>query len=193
MRAGWSSAPYQPDDVRLRLTPLAFLVIRSSDLLALQFRMNGLALQAIAGQIPELVIAQPGQVGTLSVTFPPQHMAEEAYYAIVDGYQLPSDPNPTEPAKSPIAVRLAGETTLAFAVPDDLDPIPLSLDSLLDWSAYTLLPTVPGSAANPLTTSIELPYRLMLSPDAKAGFANTDFASNGQRPGGSLAGQTGDV
>jgi PLD-like domain len=174
--------PPQPGDVRLRVTPAVFNVIRPTDLLALQFRFDDLALQAIDGQVPEVVIATPGQAGTLSVVFPPQHMAEEAYYEGAEGLgqkdQTPPDPIAPDPLGTPpIAIRLAGETRLAFAVPGDRSPKPLTLDSLLDWSEYTLVPSPPASMGNGLTTSIELPYRLMLSPDAKAGFANTNFSS----------------
>jgi len=180
--------PMQPGDVRLRVTPAAFNVIRPSDLLALQFRFDGVALRAIDGQVPELVIAQAGQAGTLSVLFPPQHMAEEAYYDAEakdfrQDKQTPPDPSESDqPPEPPIAIRLAGQTRLAFAVPGDLSPKPLTLDSLLDWSAYTLVPSAPGSTSNALATSIELPYRLMLSPDAKAGFANTNFPSLDSKP-----------
>jgi len=172
----------QLGDVRLRVTPLAFNVIRASDLLAVQLRFDGVALQGIDGQVPELVIAQSGQAGTLSVVFPPQHMAEEAYYAGAEGFgqqnQTPPDPIAPDPLGTPsIGIRLAGETRLAFAIPGDVSPKPLTIDSLLDWSAYALVPSPRVGAANALTTSIELPYRIMLSPDARAGFANTNFSS----------------
>jgi hypothetical protein len=159
--------PAQAGDIRLRVTPFAFSVIRPTDLLVLQFRFSGVALRGIDGQSPELVAAEAGHAGTLSVVLPPQHTAEEAYYAEVKGFgqdnQTPPDPAPDSLAEPPIGISVAGETRLAFAIPGDLSAKPLTLDGLLDWSAYALVPSSPGARGNKLTTSIELPYRLMLS------------------------------
>ena len=167
----------QPGDVRLHLTPLAFQVTRASDLLLLRFQLEGLAARAIDGQPPSLVIEQQGQAGTLTVIFPPQHMAEEAYYAEAGGFEQGGDPGPGKLAPPPIPVRLAGETRLVFLVPAHQTPKPLTLDNLLDWSSYSLSPSLPGDTDN-RCTSVELPYRLMLSPGPDAAFAVGNSAAD---------------
>jgi hypothetical protein len=85
---------------------------------------------------------------------------------------------------------LAGPSRLAFLVPDNVLPLPYTLVALLDWSSWT--PLVPANAlpANPdLTasqpngarptdreTAIELPFRLLLSPDSSGRWAHSPIA-----------------
>jgi hypothetical protein len=87
---------------------------------------------------------------------------------------------PQPPGATPI--RMSGPSRLAFQLPNDLHDIPYSIAGLLDWSRLTLiLPpagSVPAGASNlpgqsppaiaepgPDETALELPYRLVLSPN----------------------------
>ena len=100
----------------------------------------------------QLVRDGPGPA-YLVLTFPPQHLAEEAYFTTVEGYQVapPPPPNLPEPQPPdddagretgdelgdiPIDVRLAGWSTLAFIVRDNQLPI--------DWTLEGLLLALPG-------------------------------------------------
>jgi hypothetical protein len=181
----------QHGDVRLRISVPSFNVLRPEDLLALKFRFEGMALLGSDGEAPGLAIAQPGQQARLSVTFPPQHLVEHSYYSPDPTLLIPGDSPETETPdpNQPIAVRLGEESRLAFTVPSDAEPISLDLQSLLSWSKLvqdivkpaSYLPNqqpAPGEQVGPQQplseTSIELPYRLALSPNASAGWSHRD-------------------
>ena len=162
-------------------------LLRADDLLALRFDLVNLTMQTGAGQAPSLSRAHAGQPAFLVVNFPPQHIAEEAF-PLVDG-AIQNLANPPVPAV------LAGPTRLVFKIPDATATIPFTLEALLDWSSFEpqltpnalpfdaptgtgIVPRQPG----PLETGIELPYRLVLSPDASGGWAHrADVADHGGR------------
>ena len=96
----------------------------------------------------------------------------------------PTDPSVADPLGSPgtVGARMSGASRLAFALPDDLASIDYSIEALLDWSelvpllpaAATVLPgavSAAGTNPPPITepgsrrTAIELPYRMILSPN----------------------------
>jgi hypothetical protein len=176
----------QHGDVRFRVFGPGFSLLRSEDLLTLDFQFDGMALEGRDGQAPILVVAQAGQPGHLSVTFPPQHLAEQTY----------DQGSPQTAGPPPIAVRLAEQSRLAFTIPADAASIPLDLPSLLSWAA--LLPDAvkpgsylpgerpgPGEAVGPQQpvneTAIELPYRLTLSPNRGAGWSHrVEPVTNGE-------------
>lgn len=108
---------------------------------------------------------------------------------------LPADPDAGAPASEPLRfgtaparARAAGPSRLVFRLPDSGpgSSIPYTTAGLLNWSRLTpnLSPRAlpPGDAPNPmvaapappspLETAIELPYRLLLSPDANATWAH---------------------
>src|SRR4029450_511056 len=135
---------------------------------------------ANGGQAPRLVRIQPGLPAFVIVQFPPQHVAEQVFtedvHGALEGLLRP-----------PVGSILSGSSRLAFRVPDQTQAIPLTLEGLLDWTQYELavapsaLP--PGAESDvepaPLTpeqTAIELPYRLIISPDASAGWAHASQA-----------------
>jgi len=83
-------------------------------------------------------------------------------------------------------LRMSGLTRLAFRLPNDLDHVEYSIAGLLDWSRLiAVLPpaasvppghaNAPGQAPPPIAepgqaeTTIELPYRLLLSPNVTDG------------------------
>ncbi len=131
----------------------------------------------------------------LVVTFPPQNIAETAYFETTGTKEPPLPPGiPAPPAGFPPAGspplpgqtggRLARFTRLAFRVAANaaMPPISYSIEGLLDWTGLELvvtpladLPPTPSAAqiagapgiAPPgaRETAIELPYRLVLSPN----------------------------
>jgi len=107
------------------------------------------------------------------------------------------DPNYNTPPSNapltrvPLGSRAAGPSQLVFTLPDKDFEIPFSTEDLLDWSKWApeldpvikFDPTVkngppppaaPDSAKPPLAvTSIELPWRLMISPGVNGRWAHT--------------------
>jgi hypothetical protein len=143
-------------------------VLRADDLLDLRFEFKNLRLEQGAGG-PALVRVVAAAEAHVVVTFPPQHVAEQAF-----------DETLGAPDEPPVRALLAGPTRLAFRVPPALQRIPFSIDSILGWNALE-----PSLAANAGTsgsgspreprdteTAIEAPYRLVLSPDPKGGWAH---------------------
>ena len=160
-------------------------LLRTEDLLALQFEFINLDLFEAEGELPvrfmRLDEAQPAFV---IVHFPPQHVAEPDFH---EG-KTTADPL----APPPIESRIAGPSRLAFRIPDAIPFIVYSVRHLLDWSAWepsvAPLAAPPGATrgdfdplppiAPPLAeqTAIELPYRLFLSPHAGLGWTHAPEA-----------------
>jgi hypothetical protein len=148
---------------------LQFSVLRADDLLVLTFDCFNLRLDTPAGQPPRLSRVTAGQPAFVVVGLPPQHVAEQ--FMISNTLFGPS-------------TAMANPSRLAFQVADDLDAIPFTLEALLNWAGYSPSVTanavaqLPGPARPapaepaPTQTAIELPYRLVLSPDASAGWAH---------------------
>lgn len=144
--------------------PLSLGVLRAEDLLTLAFDCVNLRLESEPGAVPTLVRDDDKEPAYLIVRFPPQHLGEQ-----VDD-ELP---------ETPVESVLAGESRLVFAIPDELLPLRLMLANLLAWDRFTPvlspLAVPPGERASEpivppaaLETAIELPYRLILSPDDTA-------------------------
>lgn len=123
--------------------PLAVSVVRPEDLLVLKFEFRNLNLQIGQGQPPKLIPATGGQgrpgPPVLVVNFPPQHVAEQAFYEAEKSKELP---------KFPIEARLAGWSRLVFAIPNGMPFIPYTLSSLLNWSDYQQI-VAPAAAPPP--------------------------------------------
>jgi hypothetical protein len=180
-------------------------VERPTDLLSLQFRFDNMRL--ITGVFPRIVNAKDHGIGSVSVIFPPQHAAEEAFFHAtetalkpdvpVGPVELADDGDPQtntlqklkerldpdikssdEPDKPQPGIKFSGATNLAFHFPNDDYEIPCDIESLLNWTKWTPAvvpvaqskitfdPLQPSPIAKPgdFETSIELPYRLSLSP-----------------------------
>ncbi|MDQ1654097.1 MAG: hypothetical protein QOI35_3297, partial [Cryptosporangiaceae bacterium] len=129
-----------------------------------------------------IAVADATQPAFLVVHFPPQNVAERAYFAV--------DPNfPTQQGDetalmaAPVPSMLAGESRLAFRLLPGADPIPFTPEGLLNWTGLVLnvVPAAartingrPGPQAPASSqTSIEAPWGLMLSPDDGAGWAHS--------------------
>ena len=153
----------------------AIQVIRPVDLLVLRFAFTGFHLDLAAVGGPAWVPDTPGGAAYLSVEFPPQHIAEQ-FFPIND---LEEFPNPADPEKNPpIRHIAAAPSRLVFAIPAAVTAIRHTLKDLLNWSQLVpnLSPAVDRSAGatgtvdaqtgpDSLHTALEIPYRLMLSPD----------------------------
>ena len=100
---------------------------------------------------------------------------------------LPTDPDALS-MPGGAAVRMAGSSRLVFRLPATLHAVAYSIAGLLDWSqlepvlplAATVMPGASGrpgepappiAAPGPLETALELPYRLIISPNLMPGGA----------------------
>jgi hypothetical protein len=156
--------------------------LRADDLLALTFDFFNLRLDTTGGAQPRLVRITPGAPAFIVVELPAQHIAEQVFPQLDGGLAGLTPP--------PIASVMAAPTRLAFQLPDDLQAVPFTLRNLLDWVRFTTsvapnaLPDPPPADAGNLApaepaatqTAVEVPYRLVLSPDASAGWSHSAAA-----------------
>ncbi|CAA9263457.1 MAG: hypothetical protein AVDCRST_MAG93-2292, partial [uncultured Chloroflexia bacterium] len=147
----------------LPLDPLVIRALRKEDFLDLTFELVNLHAD---GEPPRLARSDANKPALLIVHFPPQHIVEEAF-------------GETEavPGSAPVRAVLAGPSRLVFELPDHQGDWPLTLETLLNWPAYTpvlapnaLLPpdatSGPGlDAPTAEQTALEIPTGLYLSPD----------------------------
>ena len=194
-------------DARLPLNlafwPLNLAILRPDDLLVLSVQAVNFRVDTSAPDRPRLVRDAPGEAAYLVYVFPPQSVAEQAFFETVQikgqdqsGINPPPStpplpgpqPLPTpETPKAPgsVAAWVAGQSRLVFRLPAGLDEVEFSIAGLLDWSQLEpVLPAaaqvLPGASSGPsgpppiaapgsLETSLELPYRLMMSPNVMPG------------------------
>jgi hypothetical protein len=181
---------------------LKFELLRPDDLLNLQVEVDNLLLDTSQEQDPALVLDDPNQPGYLIVTFPAQTIAEQAVFESSpseasnpqSGEPYNQDhPAPTPPAQ-PMQARIGGASRLVFRIPAGPEVrIPYDTASLLDWSNYELVvspladvppdPTPQERQNAPsikvparLETSIEMPYRLVISPNHAVVWQNNQQA-----------------
>ncbi|MFI7416224.1 hypothetical protein [Nonomuraea sp. NPDC049684] len=150
----------EPEQVRL---------VRTADLADLRFDFPGLSFRRpAAGRI--LVRTTPEREGLIVVTFAAQHVVEQAFFESAGAG--PPDPVPVQPHPAPPVVsRISGRTVLVFVVGPE-DEVPYTAEGLLAAMRRLPLRTVGDEGpAGPLRdpagdprTTIELPYRLLLSP-----------------------------
>jgi len=165
-------------------------ITRPDDLLRLRIDARNLKVDRDTSGT-DLIVDNAAQPAFLIVNFPPQAIAEGAYFeASIVPEDLPPGVVPdtppatieTPPAPGSVPVRIARGSRLAFKVPAQAR-IPFTVAGLLDWSALEL--NVNGIAAigpNPTPaeiagapaiarpaeteTALELPYQLIVSPTA---------------------------
>jgi hypothetical protein len=165
-------------------------LLRPDDLLNLHIDGENLRLEAEGADGPALVLDNSDEPGYLIVTFPPQAVVEQAIY---ESSPTPAPPNegslpfnehpPETPPSLPARSRIGGASRLVFRIPaGSQQAIRYDIESLLDWSALELnvsaladMPAEPTAGqlnnapviAKPgrRETAIELPYRLILSPN----------------------------
>ncbi|HWH84718.1 MAG TPA: hypothetical protein VNU71_21025 [Burkholderiaceae bacterium] len=151
-------------------------VARAQDMLLLHFSfINLIPVDDPDG--PILMRETDDEDAYVVVRFPPQSLIEKVFD---ENPAAPAPPGP-EPIVVPTTARLAQPSRLAFRVHRHVNRIPLTLEALLDWESWSphLAPAalprgaapVPAPPLRPLAgheTAIELPYRLLLSPDETA-------------------------
>lgn len=183
---------------------------RPDDLLRLRIEGRNLRVDRADGAGAALVVDDLTQPAHLLIHFPPQAIAETAFYEadILDpdvpapplGPPQPLPPTTVDSIPPPggTQARLAQASRLAFTVPSGTR-IPLTIAGLLDWSvlepslngiaAIGPSPTAAEIAAAPAIarpdeteTAIELPYRMVVSPTAAVRWAHrqTPFTSRGR-------------
>ncbi len=187
---------YIPSPERVPRPDFAVDLIRPDDLLNLRIAGYNLKVNPDA-DTPHLALINDNAPAYLVVTFPPQHIAERAFYekspilpVLPPGvtYTEPSPDTRLPPGQVP--ARISHNSRLVFRVPVEALPIAYTLEGLLDWSAYELCVTPiadlpPDPTANQIgtapgitppgwfETSIELPYRMIISPDHNVAWQHT--------------------
>ncbi|MDA3832925.1 MAG: hypothetical protein PF495_05970, partial [Spirochaetales bacterium] len=120
-RASWLYINKQSLKVRLRIyDPIKFNLVRPEDFLNLQFEFANFKLENNL-----LEIDNTKDPAFFIVNFPSQHVREQAFEEF-GTYNVP------------VQFLRAGNSRLVFKVPSDHPPIPLILNSLLDWSKFEL-------------------------------------------------------
>ncbi|NGT16077.1 hypothetical protein [Achromobacter insolitus] len=185
-------------------------VLRPADMLALRLELRNLAVTP--GQPPRLKKAGDG-AATLIVHFPPQSITEETFFERpppATANQPPPRPTPDKPEPvggvetptgPPVRARIAGESRLAFAIPDGFD-VPYTLEGVL--AAMETLPlTVAANARPPGPSAPRLDLRDLfdkridkLSPVQRAALSsfalrNVRIATQQNAPGTLLLRQAG--
>jgi hypothetical protein len=144
----------------------ATAVTRPDDLLLVEFEFVNLAPRSDGSPVLDRV--QADAPAFVVAVLPAQHVSD------------------TVAGETILDVRLANRTRLAFRLGDDVLSLPLTLADLLAWTRHTpsvtgnAVASVPADAPRPLIfepnrtqTAIEMPYRLVLSPDDTAGWAHS--------------------
>jgi hypothetical protein len=133
-------------------------IIRPDDLLVLDFELVKLVVEPGEGETPARLAKSGTGQAYLIVTFPPQHLAEIAYFTTVPAYPVDKGPAEDDPDKAsaseppdapPVQAIVAGWSRLVFRVPDDRLPIEWTLPSLLE-AMRTLELSVPVNALPPV-------------------------------------------
>jgi hypothetical protein len=186
---------------------IRFEVTRPDDLLSLTIAGENLRLDTSVPARPVLVVDNARSPAFLSVGFPPQTIAETAFFesSIIkppetnrpdSGPPSTTDETPTGPGN--VKARLAHPSRLVFKVPPGVR-IPFTMEGVLDWSSLELnvnpiaaIPPQPTQAqiaaapaiATPTAnqTALELPYKLIVSPNLDVRWAHRlrPFTSHGR-------------
>jgi hypothetical protein len=158
--------------LRLRQTPTFTKALhRRADQLSLRLEFYNLTLlrkgQPGPGdaQTARLVRVDANAEAYIVVDFGPQHLAEHAYQE-----------TPPETLEIPARTMLAGSSRLAFKAP--AGPIPYTFGFLMAWKDLlpSLAPHAAGAAAVraplPVETALEVPWKVVLSPDPAGKWAH---------------------
>jgi hypothetical protein len=141
--------------VPLAVLPQAMPALRAEDFLSLAFTFFNLTVSTPSKGQQVLSPTDPKVPSYIVATFPPQHIAEQAYfetaagYAVVVGSKNDHDTTTkTDPIQGLSKMRLAGLSRLVFQVPAGAAPIPLTLADLLDRCSV-LAPSIAKAAFGP--------------------------------------------
>jgi hypothetical protein len=147
---------------------------RKNDLVSIKLDFYNLILDNSDPVNPKLVRKPATTDSFIVATFWPQNVGEETFFE--------SSISPP-PGPAPIRSILANASRLAFTLPNNVNSIPLTFDSVLKWAtlvsrvnavATTTGPRDMGSLTEPAATetAIEVPYRLILSPSELSHWTN---------------------
>jgi hypothetical protein len=166
-------------------------VLRPDDLLSFYLNFVNLRLDTSNTRAPKLVVQDASNPAYLVVWFAPQSILEEAYFEVAADITSnptfdPSTP-PLQTSDDPLAAPgsvpayMAGRSRLVFEVPSSVKEIPYTIEALLDWSKLKLVvsPVALGTPLQPpitaptfLQTAIEIPWRIVLSPEKNVGWSH---------------------
>ncbi len=118
-------------------------MVRPEDLLALRIELHNLSV--VAGSPPRLKKTASG-AAALVVHLPPQSIGEQTFFETRVG-----DPGTENPTPPPVRARVAGESRLAFSVPNGFD-VPYTLEGVLG-AIQSLAPAVTANALPPTNTT----------------------------------------
>ena len=187
---GWgvlAPAPV-PGQPQLSLPDFSVSLLRRDDLLSLDFLFFNLALEAGGGRPCRLVVKDSSQPSYLVARFnAPQNIAERAFleaftppkeYVPPAGFASSSSPESL--VQPPVDRLAAGPSWLAFQLPAAVTQLDYSTADLLDWVKLqqSVVPVAQArhqSIRQPknFETSIEAPWRLVLSPDGTGAWAHS--------------------
>jgi hypothetical protein len=150
------------DRVKLRL-------LRPADMLHLKFSFSGLKLKMHLGRpyLEAETVAGTMKTPSITVEFPPQNMQEESYQEDAAG----NDSDKSETIAPRVKTMSAQPSRLRFKIPMALfkdGRLAFTMETLLGWDKFTFQPG--RSGAGKRGTSIEMPYRLYLTPPPEASF-----------------------
>jgi hypothetical protein len=138
-RAGGVSgrvAPWYPDH-------FTKTILRPDDLLLLTFEFLNLRVDIDSAPTPQLVRVRAGADAYVIIHFPPQHIAEQAFYEAAPAVETPAPPS-VDPARGdtlsnpPVGALLSDSTRIGLHVPSTTVAIPYTLDALLHWASFDL-------------------------------------------------------
>lgn len=150
-------------------------VLRARDLLNLRFDFYNLQLKTDLPLGPRLERKDHTNDAVIVITFPPQNIAERAFFEAQspgDGCPDPVTGDETDCLSLAVDSRMAGPSRLAFRVPDDITHIPYTLDGpagLLAWER--LEPRlVPAALPRPAIECVKIPP-IIIASDLPAALA----------------------
>ncbi|WP_316174549.1 hypothetical protein [Bradyrhizobium sp. SZCCHNRI1073] len=147
-------------------------IIRPEDRLDIIFELRNLEVHLLSSKEAEIRRIDHDAKGQIAVYFAGQHLGEQAFFTTNAGAPEPL----TLP---PVQTRLSGATRLVFDVVGD-SRLPFSFETLLAWHRLSpslveaIRPTNLIKAPDATQTSIEAPFRLMLSPDGSHLWLHSD-------------------
>ena len=167
-------------------------MLRPADLLSFFLNFVNLKLDTTNPRAPKMVVDDTKKPSYVVVWFAPQSILEKAYFEVASAITtvppfesgsvapLQSGDDPID-APGSVPAYLAGRSRLVFELPSGVNEIPYTLEGLLDWSKLQLVvsPVALGTPLPPpitqpgfLQTAIEIPWRIVLSPEKGAGWAH---------------------
>ncbi len=166
----------------LALSAPPVTVIRPEDLLNLTFEFINLQFTS-SGGATKLTRQKQGSPAFIVVKFPPQNIAEQAFWeTAASGKTPPPPPGKTDPTGEeaptvPAFAVMSQPSRLVFALPAGTDSIDYTLAALLDWGKYT--------------PSVSIQAQPGPNPPPKAIRGTTGMTIQGVQPGVKVAPGTG--